>query len=64
MSHNYSMRNQYDSKNKLRRNRREMGTWRLMSIQVVNRALVLLTEVPVFERVDVGDIWLRGQTLE
>jgi hypothetical protein len=58
------MRDQYDSKNKPRRNRREMGTWRLMSIQVVSRAPPLLAETPVFEGVDMGKVWSRGETLE
>jgi hypothetical protein len=35
-----------------------------MSIWVVNRALVLIAVVPVFKGVDVGDMWLRGETLE
>ena len=35
-----------------------------MSIQVVNRAPALVTVAPVLERVDMGDMGLRGQTLE
>jgi hypothetical protein len=35
-----------------------------MSIQVVSRALALMAEMPVFKGVDVGDVRLRGQTLE
>jgi len=41
-----------------------MGTWRLTSIWIVNRAPVLIAEVPVFKGVDVGDVWLRGETLK
>ena len=41
-----------------------MGTWRLTSIQIVNRAPALIAVAPVFEGVDVGDMWLRGETLE
>jgi hypothetical protein len=58
------MRDQYDSMNKPRRNGREMGTWRLTSIWVVNRAPVLIAAAPVFEGVDVGDVGSRGQTLK
>jgi hypothetical protein len=58
------MCDQYNSRNKLRRNRREMGTWRLMSIWVVNRAPALIAVAPVFEGVDMGDVWSRGKTLE
>jgi hypothetical protein len=58
------MHDQYDSRNKLRRNRREMGTWRLTSIRVVNRTPVLGAVVPVFEGVDVGDVGSRGQAPE
>jgi hypothetical protein len=47
-----------------RRNGREMGTWRLTSIRVVNRAPALGAVVPVFEGVDVGDVGSRGQVLE
>jgi hypothetical protein len=47
-----------------RRNRREMGTWRLTSIWVVNRAPALGAVAPVFEGVDVGDVGSRGQVLE
>jgi hypothetical protein len=35
-----------------------------MPIWVVNRASALITVVPIFERVDVGDMWLRGQAFE
>jgi hypothetical protein len=35
-----------------------------MSIQVVSRAPALVAEMPVFKGVDVGDVRLRGQTLE
>jgi len=35
-----------------------------MSIWVVNRAPVLIAVVLVFKRVDVGDMWSRGETLE
>jgi hypothetical protein len=55
---------QYDSRNKPRRNRREMGTWRLTSIQVVNGAPALVAVAPMLKGVDVGDMGLRGQTLE
>ena len=58
------MRDQYDSRNKLRRNGREMGTWRLTSIWVVNRTPALGAVAPVFEGVDVGDVGSRGQVLE
>ena len=58
------MRDQYDSRNKPRRNGRETGTWRLTSIQVVNRAPALGAVAPVFEGVDVGDMGLRGQVFE
>ena len=58
------MHNQYDSRNKLRRNRREMGTWRLTSIWVVNRTPALGAVMPVFKGVDVGDMGSRGQVLE
>jgi hypothetical protein len=58
------MRDQYDSRNKLRRNGREMGTWRLTPIWVVNRAPALGAVVPVFEGVDVGDVGSRGQLFE
>jgi hypothetical protein len=58
------MRDQYDSRNKLRRNRRETGTWRLTSIWVVNRAPALGAVAPVFEGVDVGDVGSRGQLFE
>jgi hypothetical protein len=58
------MHDQYDSRNKPRRNGREMGTWRLTSIRVVNRTPVLGAVAPVFEGVDVGDMGLRGQALE
>ena len=54
------MRDQYDSKNKPRRNGRETGTWRLMSIRVVNRAPALGAVAPVLEGVDVGDVGSRG----
>jgi hypothetical protein len=37
---------------------------RLMSIWVVNRAPALIAVAPVLEGVDVGDMGLRGQTLE
>jgi len=50
--------------NKPRRNGREMGTWRLTSIWVVNRTPALIAVAPVFKRVDVGDMWSRGETLE
>ena len=53
------MRDQYNSRNKPRRNGREMGTWRLTSIWVVNRAPALGAVAPVFERVDVGDVGSR-----
>jgi hypothetical protein len=55
------MRDQYDSRNKPRRNGREMGTWRLTSIQVVNRTPALGAVAPVFKGVDVGDMGSRGQ---
>ena len=58
------MCDQYSSRNKPRRNRRETGTWRLRSIRVVNRAPVLSAVVPVFEGVDVGDMGSRGQALK
>ena len=58
------MRDQYDSRNKPRRNGRETGTWRLTSIRVVNRTPALGAVAPVFEGVDVGDVGLRGQVLE
>jgi hypothetical protein len=58
------MRDQYDSRNKLRRNGREMGTWRLTSIWAVNRTPALGAVAPVFEGVDVGDVGSRGQVLE
>ena len=58
------MRDQYDSRNKPRRNRRETGTWRLTSIRVVNRAPVLSAVALVFEGVDVGDMGSRGQGSE
>jgi hypothetical protein len=58
------MRDQYDSRNKPRRNGREMGTWRLTSIWVVNRAPMLGAIAPVFEGVDVGDMGSRGQLFE
>lgn len=58
------MRDQYDSRNKPRRNGRETGTWRLTSIRVVNRAPALGAVAPVFEGVDVGDVGSRGQLLE
>jgi hypothetical protein len=48
------MCDQYDSRNNPRRNGREMETWRLTSIWVVNRAPVLAAVAPVFEGVDVG----------
>jgi len=35
-----------------------------MSIQVVSRTPALVAEAPVFEGMDVGDVRLRGQTLE
>jgi hypothetical protein len=54
------MHDQYDNRNKPRRNGREIGTWRLMSIWVVNRAPALSAVVPVLEGVDVGDVGLRG----
>ena len=54
------MRDQYDSRNKLRRNGREMGTWRLTSIRVVNRAPALGAVAPVLKGVDVGDVGSRG----
>jgi hypothetical protein len=41
-----------------------MGTWRLTSIQVVNRTPVLGAVAPVFERVGVGDVGSRGQVFE
>jgi hypothetical protein len=55
------MCDQYDSRNKPRRNGRETGTWRLTSIRVVNRTPVLGAVVPVFKGVDVGDVGSRGQ---
>jgi len=58
------MCDQYDSKNKPRRNGRKTGTWRLTSIWVVSRAPVLVAEALVLKGVDVGDVWLRGQTLK
>jgi hypothetical protein len=58
------MRDQYDSRNKPRRNRREIGTWRLTSIWVVNRTPALVAVAPVLEGVDMGDMWSGGQTLE
>ena len=58
------MRDQYDSRNKPRRNGRETGTWRLTPIWVVNRTLALSAIAPVFEGVDVGDMGSRGQTLK
>ena len=58
------MHDQYNSKNRLRRNGREIGTWRLTSIWVVNRTPALIAVALVFEGVDVGDMWLRGETLE
>jgi hypothetical protein len=58
------MRDQYDSRNKPRRNGREMGTWRLMSIRVVNRTPALSAVAPVFKGVDVGDVGSRGQVSE
>ena len=58
------MYDQYDSRNKPRRNGRETGTWRLTSIWVVNRTPVLIAVAPVFKGVDVGDMGSRGQTLK
>jgi hypothetical protein len=58
------MHGQYNSRNKLRRNGRETGTGRLMSMWVVNRASALGAVVPVLKGVDVGDVGLRGQILE
>jgi hypothetical protein len=58
------MRDQYDSRNKPRRNGRETGTWRLTSIRVVNRTPALSAVAPVFEGVDVGDVGSRGQAPE
>jgi hypothetical protein len=58
------MHDQYDSRNMPRRNGREMGTWRLMSIWVVNGTPALIAVAPVFEGVDVGDVGSRGQVLE
>jgi len=58
------MRDQYDSRNKPRRNGRETGTWRLTSIRVVNRTPALGAVAPVFEGVDVGDVGSRGQGSE
>jgi hypothetical protein len=58
------MRDQYDSKNKPRRNGRETGTWRLTSIRVVNRTPALGAVAPVFEGVDVSDVGSRGQGSE
>ena len=54
------MRDQYDSRNKPRRNGRETGTWRLTPIWVVNRTPALSAIAPVFEGVDVGDVGSRG----
>jgi hypothetical protein len=54
------MRDQYDSRNKPRRNGSETGTWRLTSIRVVNRAPALSAVAPVLEGVDVGDMGSRG----
>jgi len=58
------MCDQYDSKNKPRRNGREMGTWRLMPIWVVSRAPALSAVAPALEGVNVGDMGSGGQTLE
>jgi hypothetical protein len=58
------MRDQYNSRNKPRRNGRETGTWRLTSIWVVNRTPALSAVAPMFEGVDVGDVGSRGQVLE
>ena len=58
------MRDQYDSRNKPRRNGRETGTWRLTSIRVVNRTPLLGAVAPVFEGVDMGDVGSRGQVFE
>jgi hypothetical protein len=58
------MCDQYNSRNKLRRNGRETGTWRLTFIWVVSRAPALMAEAPVFKRVDVGDVWSREQALK
>ena len=55
---------QYTSRNKPRRNGREMGTWRLTSIRVVNRTPALGAVAPVFEGVDVSDVGSRGQGSE
>jgi hypothetical protein len=41
-----------------------MGTWRLTSIWVVNRAPALGAVAPVFEGVGVGDMGSRRQALE
>ena len=41
-----------------------MGTWRLTSIRVVNRAPALSAVAPVFKGVDMGDVGSRGQALE
>jgi hypothetical protein len=54
------MHDQYDNRNKPRRNGRETGTWRSTSIRVVNRAPVLSAVAPVFEGVDIGDVGSRG----
>ena len=59
-----AMRDQYNSRNKPRRNGREMGTWRLTSIWVVNRIPVLGAVAPMFKGVDVGDVGPRGQVLK
>jgi hypothetical protein len=59
-----AIRDQYNTRNKLRRNGRETGTWRLMSIQVVNRTPALGAVAPMFEGVDVGDVGSRGQAFE
>jgi hypothetical protein len=48
------MCDQYDSRNNLRRNGREMETWRFTSIWVVNRAPALAAVALVFKGVDVG----------
>jgi hypothetical protein len=58
------MRDQYDSRNKPRRNGRETGTWRLTFIRVMNRAPALSAIAPVFKGVDVGNVGSRGQLLE
>ena len=54
------MCDQYDSRNKPRRNGRETGTWRLTPIWVVNRTPALGAIAPVFEGVDVGDVGSGG----